>query len=309
MRSRRLRGDGGIEEDDRSVITVFEAADVDSDAQPELAAALKESRTRVTSQTGYFMRFGGASHRELTVFDVVGLPGRSYPVSESAYASLPEDVRDHLTETGSTQIVATYDSDSGVFRDVSWPDAPAGGQAAGEEQTASETRESTQRYHPITRSEFEEFLASVDDRFERQKYGWTNEWVYDLMLEGGRKCLRVLSSIDRRDNASRGAGRDAIRSKLLLDVEPGQGETLWRPVRPSKRTYRIETWRKNLREKLEHALAAKDELKECPECGRPMVVQSSKGSSRTFWGCSGYYESGPGMQEHACPNTEAMRTP
>jgi len=95
----------------------------------------------------------------------------------------------------------------------------------------------------------------------------------------------------------------------MLDVEPGQGETLWRPVRPSKRTYRIETWRKNLREKLEHALAAKDDLRGCPECGRPMVVQSPKGSNRKFWGCSGYYESGPAMQEHACTNTEPIRTP
>jgi len=118
---------GRIEYD---VITLFATAEVDSEQRPGIAEALRESRTQLSSQTGYLMRFGDASHRELTVFDVVSLPIKSYPVSESAYASLPDRVREQLQDIGAVQIVANYDSEASVFRDVVWPDAESPGNTA-----------------------------------------------------------------------------------------------------------------------------------------------------------------------------------
>jgi hypothetical protein len=166
--------------------------------------------------------------------------------------------------------------------------------------------ESAQTYRPITRREFETFLEGVSVDFERKTYGWTDEWVYESILDDGEKCLRVYSSIDREDNASREAGSDAIKSVLLLNVADDSEEPTWRPLRKPKRTYRIQTWPQNLREKLENAVATRDELKVCSECSRPMVLQSPKGKNRQFWGCSGYYEKTAGG-DRVCENTAPVQ--
>jgi len=321
---------GGIEYD---VITLFATAEVDSEQRPGIAEALRESRTQLSSQTGYLMRFGDASHRELTVFDVVSLPIKSYPVSESAYASLPDRVREQLQDVGAVQIVADYDSEASVFRDVVWPGAESPGDTADSVETIDgssndsstersatsgdgvgtdtmveeyDSDDSAQTYRPITRREFETFLEGVSVDFERKTYGWTDEWVYESILDDGEKCLRVYSSIDREDNASREAGSDAIKSVLLLNVADAGEEPTWRPLRKPKRTYRIQTWPQNLREKLENAVATQDELKVCSDCGRPMVLQSPKGKNRQFWGCSGYYEKMAGG-DRACENTAPVQ--
>lgn len=317
---------GRIEYD---VITLFATAEVDSEQRPGIAEALRESRTQLSSQTGYLMRFGDASHRELTVFDVVSLPIKSYPVSESAYSSLPDRVREQLQDVGAVQIVADYDSEASVFRDVVWPGVESPGDAAEPAETPDDSPDdrsatagdgvgadamvkerdsegSAQTYRPITRREFETFLEGVSIDFERKTYGWTAEWVYESILNDGEKCLRVYSSIDREDNASRGAGSDAIKSVLLLNVADDGEEPTWRPLRKPKRTYRIQTWPQNLHEKLENAVATRDELKVCSECGRPMVLQSPKGKNRQFWGCSGYYEKTAGS-DRACENTAPVQ--
>lgn len=321
---------GRIEYD---VITLFATVEVDPEQRPGLAEALRESRTQLSSQTSYLMRFGDASHRELTVFDVVSLPIKSYPVSESAYASLPDRVREQLQDVGAVQIVADYDSEASVFRDVVWPGAESPGDTAypvetindspddgSTEQSATagnrvgtdtmveerDSDESAQTYRPITRREFETFLEDVNIDFERKTYRWTDEWVYESILDDGEKCLRVYSSIDREDNASRGAGSDAIKSVLLLNVADDDEEPTWRPLRKPERTYRIQTWPQNLREKLENAVTTRDELKVCSECSRPMVLQSPKGKNRQFWGCSGYYEKTAGS-DRACENTAPVQ--
>jgi len=310
------------------VITLFATAEVDPDRRPGLAEALRDSRTQLSSQTGYLMRFGDASHRELTVFDVVSLPIKSYPVSDTAYASLPDRVREHLHDVGAVQIVADYDSETSVFRDVVWPGAEAPGETphveglSADRETAAtvpksdgagvdtvsddDSGVSTQTYRLITRREFETFLEGVSVDFERKEYGWTDEWVYEAVLDDGEKCLRVFSSIDREDNASRGVGSDAIKSVLLLNVADEGEKPVWRPLRKPKRTYRIQTWPQNLRKKLEKAVAASDDMKACPECDRPMVLQSAKGKNRRFWGCSGYYETEAGGVR-ACTNTEPLQ--
>ena len=229
---------------------------------------------------------------------------------------------ERLDEVGSVQIVAKYDSDEGIFRDVMWSgdnpgntlvvDEEADGEGTAMDTTRSDQKNahreetSTQTYRPITRSEFDAFFDNFDIEFTREAYRWTDEWVYEAVLDGGEKCLRVFSSIDREDNASRGAGSDAIKSVLLLNVADEDEEPEWRPLRKPKRTYRIQTWPQNLREKLENAVATKDEMKACLECGRPMVLQSPKGKKRQFWGCSGYYERTP-SGERECENTAPVQ--
>lgn len=310
------------ETDQYDVITMFATAEIDPDERPELAAALQESRTQVTSQTGYLMRFGDATHRDLTVFDVVSLPIQSYPVSESAFASLPARVRERLADVGGVQIVAKYDPDEGVFQDVAWLDDNSPGQPAvadGEvtdlvmtDETSAVDRRNTgkesttQAYRQIMRGEFEAFLDELDLEFTRKEYAWTNEWVYEALLDDGEKCLRVYSSIDREDNASREAGTDAIKSVLLINVADEGTDPRWKPLRESKRTYRIQTWRENLRKKLERAVATKDEVKVCPECESPMVVQTTKDGDRQFWGCSRYYETASDG-DRECTHTEPLR--
>lgn len=68
-------------------ITIFRTGSVDPEENPELADKLLESRTQVASETGYMMKFGDQSHSALTPFDIVTLPGQSYPVPESALDS------------------------------------------------------------------------------------------------------------------------------------------------------------------------------------------------------------------------------
>lgn len=106
--------------DGRDFITIHAVAPIDEDEHPELVEEILESRTQPGSQTGYMMRFGDLEHRGLNPFDVISLPGKSYPVSESALDSLPAFVRANLEQDGSVQIIANYDPDEGIFSDVSF---------------------------------------------------------------------------------------------------------------------------------------------------------------------------------------------
>ena len=99
-------------------ITIFKTGSVDPEENPELADQLLDSRTQVTSETGYMMKFGDQSHSALTPFDIVTLPGQSYPVPTSALESLPPHVTATLEQDGAVQIVGEYDPDSGVYNDV-----------------------------------------------------------------------------------------------------------------------------------------------------------------------------------------------
>ena len=106
------RGDG------RDLITIHAVASIDGADQPDLADRLLEARTQLGSQTGYMMRFGEPDDRDLTVFDVLSMPGTSYPVSTAALDSLPAHVRAELERAGAVQIFADYDPDDGFFGDV-----------------------------------------------------------------------------------------------------------------------------------------------------------------------------------------------
>jgi hypothetical protein len=110
--------------DERDLITIHAVAPIDAADRPELADRLLETRTQLGSQTGYMMRFGDPDDRALTVFDVLSLPGTSYPVSTAALKSLPAFVRAELERAGAVQVFADYDPDDGFFGDVTmkWED-------------------------------------------------------------------------------------------------------------------------------------------------------------------------------------------
>ena len=103
---------------------IFKTGSIDPQNQPKLAEQLLESRTQIGSETGYMMKFVGHSHSALTPFDIVSLPGQSYPVPESALESLPAHVIAKLEQAGAVQIVGEYDTDDSVYHDVviAWED-------------------------------------------------------------------------------------------------------------------------------------------------------------------------------------------
>lgn len=109
---------------ERELVTLFRTKTVDPDSQPELARTLLESRTKVSSETGYMMKFGERSHRAFTVFDAYDLGGEGYPVSESALDSLPAYIRATLERDGVVQILTHYDTAESEFTDISLADEP-----------------------------------------------------------------------------------------------------------------------------------------------------------------------------------------
>ena len=110
--------------DERDFITIHTVSPIDDEAPADLLDQLLESRTQPGSQSGYMMRFGTSDYRGLNPYDVISLPGKSYPVSEAALDSLPAYVRAQLQQDGAVQILANYDQDGGGFSDVavSWED-------------------------------------------------------------------------------------------------------------------------------------------------------------------------------------------
>jgi hypothetical protein len=109
----------------RQLITLFEAKDIDPDTQPKLARKLLENRTKLTSETGFMMVFGERNHRKVSTYAAYDLGGDSYPVSQSAFNSLPPYVRATLNRDETAQILAQYDPDIGEFVDISPTDRPA----------------------------------------------------------------------------------------------------------------------------------------------------------------------------------------
>lgn len=109
---------------DRELVTLFHTRTIDAQDQPALAQALLETRSNLSSTTGYMMKFGDAAHQLLTVYDVLSLPGQSYPVSQTAYDSLPPYIQAMLERDDVVQILTHYDSTDGIFTETSLADEP-----------------------------------------------------------------------------------------------------------------------------------------------------------------------------------------
>jgi hypothetical protein len=108
----------------RELVTLFDTRAVDAQDQPALAQALLETRSNLSSTTGYMMKFGDAAQQSLTVYDVLSLSGQSYPVSQSAYDSLPPYIRATLERDGVVQILTHYDSTDSIFTKSTLADEP-----------------------------------------------------------------------------------------------------------------------------------------------------------------------------------------
>jgi hypothetical protein len=96
-------------------ITIYRVSQIESSSNPNLANKLEESRTQASSETGFMMRFDDPDCLRLNVFDVVEMPGESYPVPRSALESLPAHIQADLEREDVVQLEADYDSASGEF--------------------------------------------------------------------------------------------------------------------------------------------------------------------------------------------------
>jgi len=143
----------------------------------------------------------------------------------------------------------------------------------------------------ITKQEFEQALSETKYNFKEVDYDWTGELVYEATSDNGAFTLRVYSSLDKRTGEARDKGSDAIRT-VVLHTKSGN------PVLSKKRTNRIQTWKKNLKKKINSIENQKSEVVMCSECGNPMVIRTS-GDGDKFYGCSAYPD---------CENTESIDT-
>lgn len=191
------------------------------------------------------------------------------------------------------------------FMSDSGTDNQATDTSSSKSSSGSEEKGSSRDYVEISQEEFEEFLEELPWDFEHVNYEWTQEHIYEMYSEKKTKAIRIYSSIDKRSGSGRDKGSDAIRTVLLHKVEFPDGGSAWRPLRSEKRTNRIGTWRKNLRQKIENIIGSKDELKRCSECGRLMIIQRTKDESNKFWGCTGYYIQ-DASENAVCTNTEPI---
>lgn len=151
----------------------------------------------------------------------------------------------------------------------------------------------TQReYVQPTKEEFEECLfGAVDDiSWEIDEKAPGMEYVYethDFMPEQNGIVLRVYSTIDKRTDKARGSGEDAIRQVVF-------NRHALKPMGGRKKTLRIRTYCKNLRDKIRSIFDEYEEyVNRCSQCGQWMVIR--EGQYGEFYGCTGYPE---------CDNTE-----
>jgi len=135
-------------------------------------------------------------------------------------------------------------------------------------------------YKNITAQEMEEFLSSQG--FQLMTLPNVVEIVYgkvcrrhDMMYS-----IRIYTGINP-DGNSRDVGRDAIRVEINWKDPTGTV----RRCGGSKRVHRVQGWRKNLQNRLDHWYQA---LGPQCHCGAPMVLRTQRKSKHKFWGCSTY---------------------
>lgn len=147
---------------------------------------------------------------------------------------------------------------------------------------------SRREYTQITREDFEEFLDTLDSSWQPVDVPGTGEIVYqskDFAPSDDNIVLLIYSTIDRHRGVSRGKGSDAIR--LVA-----HHKAIGKPISGRRKTLRIKTWRKNLREKIEDMMGNESEvIRKCTACGTGYMVKR-EGKFGEFLGCTQY----PGCQ-------------
>lgn len=150
-------------------------------------------------------------------------------------------------------------------------------------------------YRRITREEFDAFMDDLVPDNEVVRPDGVSERVYDCPLPSDRHVIRVFSTIE--GGAGRDRGADAIRC-VIWDL--GANE----PVSGRLKTLRIDTWRDNLRAKIEDLYANwRDEVPgRCPECGGALAVREPGPGDDwdTFAACTAW-DGGDG-----CDHTEKL---
>ena len=164
----------------------------------------------------------------------------------------------------------------------------------------------------ITKSEFDSVMEAhgyaVDESLSGREN--TKEYVYSKYI-GQQVKLVCYSSIDQRDDEGRGCGKDAIRL-VALYVDPNSGDT--HPINTDSRTYRVDTWKKNLTAKLEELDKTPPRPFFCKKCGKVMRVRKRKADKKPFLGCTGYPDCKggmdiPGSQPNPGPPSSVSPTP
>lgn len=141
------------------------------------------------------------------------------------------------------------------------------------------------RYVQPTKEEFEECIESAREgiEWEIDEKAPGKEYVYDthdFMPDYPGLVLRIYSTIDRRSDRARSKGADAIRLLVF-------NRHVMRPMGGRKKTLRIETYCKNLTEKINDLFDEYDDyVTRCDECGSWMVIRD--GQYGEFLGCTGY---------------------
>lgn len=136
-------------------------------------------------------------------------------------------------------------------------------------------------YKKINKEEFEDCLNQTALDFQEVDYNWTGELVYEAYSKKQTFTIRVFSSLDKRTGKARKKGSDAIRV-VLLHTESD------RPVMGQKRVHRIQTFCKNLQNRISNIVGNKDNITYCPRCDSIMVVRESKKTGNKFYGCTSY---------------------
>lgn len=135
----------------------------------------------------------------------------------------------------------------------------------------------------ITQAEFEETIGVSTGvlvaglAFYRTPLKGCVELVYESN-QSEELSIRVYSSVIPRTKEVRDCGEDAIR---ICHVYYGKDRTFGRIVGTQKRVNRIQTWKKNLIQRINEV--ARDEPVVCPVCFSPMVLRS--GNFGKFFGC------------------------
>lgn len=156
-------------------------------------------------------------------------------------------------------------------------------------EDVEDSSSSAKEYKMIERDEFEEWLdlCGYNWSFVHQQMNaderrrFTGEVVYQVSgIEEHDLKLLIFSSIDSRTDESRPNGKDSIKT-VIWSKKHGK------PVGGKTRTHRIQTWKSNLRPKVEELLTEWGEhVTECGECGDWMVRRD--GQYGEFLGCMSY---------------------
>lgn len=151
---------------------------------------------------------------------------------------------------------------------------------------------SKRTYVRPTKSEFEKCLRESAVDWTEKPGVEAGEVVYeshDVLPSYDNVVMRCYSTISKSSGKARDKGSDAIRL-VLFDKQTD------RPIGGRKKTLRIKTYCKNLKEKIaDQAEETENFLMVCDRCGGLMVIRNGKYGE--FYGCREYPE---------CENTEQI---